>query len=73
MNLRTAPQRGVNFDYIMWLFTRLSALGMYLLAFIGFTGALTVRVPSGNISNLPPACNSAAARRTIPLAESFRT
>ena len=40
MNIRTAPQRGFNFDYIMWLFTRLSALGMYLLAFIGFTGAL---------------------------------
>ena len=40
MNLRTAPQRGVNFDYIMWLFTRLSALAMYLLGFIGITGAL---------------------------------
>jgi succinate dehydrogenase hydrophobic anchor subunit len=40
MNLRTAPQRGVNFDYIMWLFTRFSALGMYLLALIGITGAL---------------------------------
>ena len=40
MNLRTAPQRGVNFDYIMWLFTRLSALGMYLLGFIGVAGAL---------------------------------
>ena len=40
MNLRTAPQRGVNFDYIMWLFTRLSALGMYLFGFIGITGAL---------------------------------
>lgn len=40
MNLRTAPQRGVNFDYTMWLFTRLSALAMYMLAFIGLTGAL---------------------------------
>ena len=40
MNLRTAPQRGVNFDYIMWLFTRLSALGMYVLGFIGVAGAL---------------------------------
>ena len=40
MNLRTAPQRGVNFDYIMWLFTRLSALAMYLLGFIGIAGAL---------------------------------
>lgn len=40
MNLRTAPQRGVNFDYIMWLYTRLSALLMYLLGFIGIAGAL---------------------------------
>jgi succinate dehydrogenase hydrophobic anchor subunit len=40
MNLRTAPQRGVNFDYILWLYTRLSALAMYLLGFIGIAGAL---------------------------------
>ena len=40
MNLKTAPKRGFNFDYIMWLYTRLSALAMYLLAFIGITGAL---------------------------------
>jgi succinate dehydrogenase hydrophobic anchor subunit len=42
MNLRTAPKRGFNFDYIMWLYTRLSALAMYLLAFIGITGALVM-------------------------------
>ncbi len=40
MNLKAAPQRGFNFDYIMWVYTRLSALAMYLLAFIGITGAL---------------------------------
>jgi succinate dehydrogenase hydrophobic anchor subunit len=40
MSLRSAPKRGFNFDYIMWLFTRLSALAMYLLAFIGLVGAL---------------------------------
>jgi len=40
MNIKTAPQRGFNFEYIMWLFTRLSALAMYLLALIGVTGAL---------------------------------
>lgn len=40
MNLRTAPHRGFNFDYVMWLFTRLSALAMYLLALIGLVGAL---------------------------------
>lgn len=40
MNLRNMPQRGWNFDYVMWLYTRLSALAMYALAFIGITGAL---------------------------------
>jgi len=37
---RTAPLRGFNFDYLMWLFTRLSALAMYLLAIVGITAAL---------------------------------
>jgi succinate dehydrogenase hydrophobic anchor subunit len=37
---RTAPQKGFNFDYIMWLFTRLSALAMYLIAFVGIVAAL---------------------------------
>jgi succinate dehydrogenase hydrophobic anchor subunit len=33
-------QRGFDFEIFMWLFTRLSALAMYLCAFIGFVGAL---------------------------------
>ncbi len=37
---RTAPQRGFHFDYIMWIFTRISALAMYLLAIAGITAAL---------------------------------
>jgi len=37
---RTAPQRGFNFDYLMWLFTRLSALAMYLFAIVGIVAAL---------------------------------
>jgi succinate dehydrogenase hydrophobic anchor subunit len=37
---RTAPQRGFHFDYLMWLFTRLSALAMYLVAIIGIIAAL---------------------------------
>jgi succinate dehydrogenase hydrophobic anchor subunit len=37
---RSAPQRGFNFDYLMWLFTRLSALAMYALAIVGVTAAL---------------------------------
>jgi succinate dehydrogenase hydrophobic anchor subunit len=37
---RTAPQKGFNFDYLMWLLTRLTALAMYLIAFIGIVAAL---------------------------------
>jgi succinate dehydrogenase hydrophobic anchor subunit len=37
---RSIPVRGYNFDFIMWLFTRLSALAMYLLAIIGIVAAL---------------------------------
>jgi succinate dehydrogenase hydrophobic anchor subunit len=37
---RTAPQKGFNFDYLMWLFTRLSALAMYLIAIVGVVAAL---------------------------------
>ena len=37
---RTAPQKGFNFDYLMWLFTRLSALAMYALAIMSVTAAL---------------------------------
>ena len=37
---RPAPQRGFHFDYLMWLYTRLTALAMYLLAIVGITAAL---------------------------------
>ena len=40
MRSRTVPQRGFNLDYLMWLFTRLSGLGLFLLAMIGVVGAL---------------------------------
>lgn len=33
-------KRGFDFDTFMWLFVRLSALAMYLCAFIGLVGAL---------------------------------
>ena len=33
-------QRGLNFEMLMWLFTRLSALGMYALILIAMIGAL---------------------------------
>lgn len=39
MRSRIIPQRGFNLDYLMWLFTRLSGLALFLLAFIGLVGA----------------------------------
>ncbi len=33
-------QRGLNFEMLMWLFTRLSALAMYGLILVGLIGAL---------------------------------
>jgi succinate dehydrogenase / fumarate reductase membrane anchor subunit len=40
MRTRITPQRGFSLDYLMWLFTRLSGLGLILLALIGVAGAL---------------------------------
>jgi len=42
MRSRIIPQRGFNLDYLMWLFTRLSGLGLILLGFIGITAALVM-------------------------------
>lgn len=39
MSTRTV-QPGLSFEYIMWIFTRISGLAMILLATIGLTGAL---------------------------------
>ena len=36
---RPAPQNGFNFEYMMWLFTRISGLALSLLAIIGIIGA----------------------------------
>ena len=36
----TLSQRGMNFETLMWFFTRLSALAMYALILFGFIGAL---------------------------------
>lgn len=41
MSSRTVAKRGSNLDYIMWLFMRLSALGLYL---VGLTGLITALV-----------------------------
>ena len=40
MRPRTVPQPGINLDYFMWQFTRLSGLFLVLLAIIGFAYAL---------------------------------
>lgn len=42
MTPRTLPlsKRGLNFEMMMWIFTRLSALGMYTLILMGIIGAL---------------------------------
>lgn len=39
MNSRPAPQVGFSFEYLMWVFTRISGLALILLAIIGVTGA----------------------------------
>jgi succinate dehydrogenase hydrophobic anchor subunit len=38
----TLSQRGMNFETLMWIFTRLSALAMYALILFGFIGALVM-------------------------------
>lgn len=42
MQSRTVPQRGLNLEYIMWIFTRLSGLAMYILALTGIIAALAM-------------------------------
>ncbi len=39
MRSRTAPQIGFNLDYLMFLFTRISGLALWLLCFIGIAAA----------------------------------
>jgi succinate dehydrogenase hydrophobic anchor subunit len=39
MSMRAVPQRGINLDYLMWVFTRISGLALILLALIGVVGA----------------------------------
>ncbi len=40
MKPRKVPTPGWNFEYLMWMFTRISGAAMVLLALIGFVGAL---------------------------------
>ena len=43
MRPRYVPQRGINLDYLMWLFTRISGLGIVVLALIGLSLAMYMR------------------------------
>ena len=39
MSTRTAPQIGFSFEYLMWIFTRISAVILITLATVGIVGA----------------------------------
>ena len=39
MTSRPAPRIGFSFEYLMWIFTRISGLTLFLLAIIGLVGA----------------------------------
>ena len=39
MHSRPAPQIGFSFEYLMWIFTRISGLALILLAILGVVGA----------------------------------
>lgn len=39
MTTRAAPRIGFSFEYLMWVFTRISALALFVLAFIGIASA----------------------------------
>ena len=41
MSARTV-QPGFNFEYLMWIFTRISGLALFLLAIIGMTSAFAL-------------------------------
>jgi len=40
MRQHYVPQRGINLDYLMWLFTRISGLGIVFLALFGLASAM---------------------------------
>lgn len=42
MHSRPAPQLGFNFEYFMWIFTRISGLALYFLGFVGLTMAFVM-------------------------------
>ena len=52
MSSRPAPQIGFSFEYLMWIFTRLSGCALYLLGLAGFISALVKPInPNNNSAN----------------------
>src|SRR5512138_910796 len=43
MSVRTAPQVGLSFEYVMWIFIRISGLFMFLFMIIGVAGAFAMQ------------------------------
>lgn len=39
MTTRASPRIGFSFEYLMWMFTRISAVALFILAFIGIASA----------------------------------
>lgn len=42
MSSRSAPQIGFSFEYLMWIFTRISGIALILLAIIGISSAFVM-------------------------------
>lgn len=51
MRTRTVPQPAMSFEYIMWMFTRISGLALLFLGFLGFVMALVMN--ARNLLDLP--------------------
>ena len=47
MRPRTAPQRGFNLEYMMWVFTRISGVAIFTLALIGLGSAFAMHARTG--------------------------
>ena len=43
MTSRPAPQIGFSFEYLMWIFTRISGLALIFLAIVGISGAFIMQ------------------------------
>jgi succinate dehydrogenase / fumarate reductase membrane anchor subunit len=51
MRARTVPQPAISFEYIMWMFTRISGLALLFLGFLGLAIALIMN--ARNLLDMP--------------------